>query len=107
LRQPEQAHSDLIGSLADLPESHTKARAVLTLSLADAATQSGDLVQAVGLSQQALVSTLHQPILPILQQSRRIRRLIHQRDPATASGLDDVLHQFGHALTAIAGKATS
>ena len=107
LRRPEQAHSDLTGSLADLPESHTKARAVLILSLADAATQSGDFVQAVGLSRQALASTLHQPILPILQQSRRIRRLIHQRDPAAASGLDDVLHQFGHALIAVAGKATS
>jgi len=107
LRQPERAHSDLTGSLADLPESHTKARAVVTLFLADAAAQSGDLVQAVGLTQRALASTMHQPILPIIQQSRRTRRLIHQRDPAAATGLDDILHQFSRALTAIAGKATS
>jgi hypothetical protein len=107
LRQPERAQPELTGSLAALPESHTKARAVLRLFLADAAVQSGDVAQATDLTHQALTSTIHQPIVPILQQARRIRRLVQQRDPGAGDSLDDLLQEFGLALTAVAGKAKS
>lgn len=107
LRQPERAQPDLAGCLAALPESHTKARAVLTLSLADTAVQSGDLTHATDLTHQALASTVHQPIVPILQQARRIRRHVQQRDPAAGSNLDEAIQQFSLALTAVADKAKS
>lgn len=107
LHQPERAHPDLTGSLDALPESHTKARAVLTLFLADAAVQADDIPQAADLTRQALSSTIQQPIAPILQQARRIRRLVHHRDPAAANGLNDVVNKFSLALTAVASKAGS
>lgn len=107
LREPGRAHSELSGSLAALPESHTKARAILTLFLADAAVQSGDATRAMNLTQQAIASTMHQPIVPILQQSRRIRRLVQQRNPAAADELNDPIHQFGQALTALTSKTRS
>jgi len=107
LREPERAHSELSGSLAALPESHTKAQAVLTLFLADAAVQTGDARRAVHLTKRALDSTMHQPIQPILQQGRRIRRLVEQRQPATAGMLDDPIHQFSEALTAVTTMARS
>lgn len=106
-RQPEQARPDLTGCLAALPESHTKARAVLTLCLADTAVQSGDLAHATDLTHQALASTIHQPIVPILQQARRIRRHVQQGDPAAGNTLDDAIRQFSLALTAVADKAKS
>jgi hypothetical protein len=107
LRQPQQARTELAGSLAALPQSHTKARAVLSLFLADAAVQSGDVSQASALTQHALASTINQPIVPILQQGRRIRRLVQQRDPAAGEGLNDVVQQFGNALAAVASRAKS
>ncbi|WP_203935052.1 hypothetical protein [Virgisporangium ochraceum] len=105
LRQPDQAITELTGSRDALPESHTKARAVLTLFLADAAVESGDPSQAISLTEHALASTIHQPIVPILQQSRRIRRLVHQRDPAAGGKLDDPILAFSDALTTLASKA--
>lgn len=107
LRQPERAQPELTGSLAALPESHTKARAVLRLFLAGAAVQSGDVAHATDLTHQALISTIHQPIVPILQQARRIRRLVQQRDPGAGDSLNDLLQEFGLALTAVASKAKS
>lgn len=107
LRQPQYAEPDLAGSLAALPESHSKARAVLRLFLADAAIQSGDVAQATALTHAALTTTLDQPIVPILQQARRVRRLVQQQDPSASGSLADDIHQFSHALTAVASKATS
>jgi DNA-binding XRE family transcriptional regulator len=105
LRQPNQAEPALKGSLAALPDSHTKARAVLTLALADAAMQSDNLDQAIDLTRQALAATRHQPIMPILQQARRIQRLIQHRNPAAAVELHDEVHDFAHALTDVASRA--
>lgn len=105
LRQPKQARLELTGSLAALPESHTKARAVLSLFLADAAVQSGDDTQATDLAHHALASTIQQPIVPILQQARRIRRLVQQRDPDASDSLNDRIQEFSLALAAVAGKA--
>ncbi|WP_203789606.1 hypothetical protein [Paractinoplanes rishiriensis] len=107
LRQPGQAYTDLTGSLNALPKTHTKARAVLSLFLADAAAQSGDTAQARDLTLRALASTIEQPILPIFQQSRRVHRLVQQQDPASAATLIDAVQNFGTALTAVASKATS
>ncbi len=105
LRQPDKAVPPLRGSLGALPESHTKARAVLTLALADAAIQSDNVDQAVGLTRHALSTTRHQPIMPILQQARRIRRLIQQRNPAAGGDLEGELDDFARALTLVATRA--
>jgi tetratricopeptide (TPR) repeat protein len=107
LQQPQDATSELRGSLNCLPVSHTKARAVLTLALADAAMQSDDIDQAVHLTRQALASTSHQPIMPVLQQARRIRRLVQQRHPSAGRSLDDVVQQFTDAMTVLADRAGS
>jgi hypothetical protein len=107
LQQPQQARAELTGSLNALPKAHTKARAVLSLFIADAVVQSGAITQARDLALHALASTVHQPILPILQQGRRIRRLVHQKDPAAAATLDDAVREFSTALTAAASKARS
>ena len=40
LRQPEKAKPDLTGSLRDLPESRTKARAVLSRALTTIASKA-------------------------------------------------------------------
>ncbi|MEU4420307.1 hypothetical protein AB0F81_06745 [Actinoplanes sp. NPDC024001] len=104
LRHPERARPDLTGCLGALPESHTKARAVLMLFLADAAAQADAVPEATDLTHRALASTIHQPIMPILQQARRVRRLIHQRDAVAANGLDDAVQQFSVALTAVASR---
>ena len=105
LGQPDQAEPALCGSLAALPDSHTKARAVLTLALADAAVQSDNVDHAVGLTRQALTATRHQPIMPILQQARRIRRLVQQRNPGAARDLQGEVHGFARALIAVATRA--
>lgn len=104
LRQPEKAQPELTGSLADLPTSHTKARAVLSLFLADAAVQRDDIDQAVDLTRHALTSTVEQPIMPILQQGRRIHRLVTQRHPPAGDELNAVLHDFSQALTTVVGR---
>jgi hypothetical protein len=107
LHQPDRAQPELTGSLEALPPSHTKARAVLRLFLADAAVQSGDVNQATQLTQQALTSTIEQPIVPILQQARRVRRLVHHRDPGAGQRLDEHIHQFSGALFAVVGRSTA
>jgi hypothetical protein len=107
LNQPEEAERDLHGSLTALPESHTKARAVLTLFLADAAVHSDDIHRAVDFTREALSSTRNQPIMPILQQARRVRRLVHQRDPVAGESLDDAVEDFGRALAAVASRTGS
>jgi hypothetical protein len=107
LHQPARAKPELTASLVALPESHTKARAVLQLFLADAAAQTGDVGSATNLARQALTSTIDQPIVPILQQARRIHRLVQQRDPAKSEVLNDQIREFGPALTAVASKAKS
>jgi hypothetical protein len=104
LRQPDRAVGELHGSLAALPGSHTKAQAVLRLALADAAVQSDDVGQAIDLARRALTATRHQPIMPILQQARRIRRLVQQHSPREARTLDDELSGFARALTAVATR---
>ena len=104
LAQPDRAAAALHGSLTALPESHTKAKAVLTLGMADAALQSDDLDRSIDLTRRALVATRHQPIMPILQQARRMRRLAGHRDPAAAAVLDDELTLFADALTAVATR---
>jgi DNA-binding XRE family transcriptional regulator len=104
LRQPDQADPALRGSLTALPDSHTKARAVVTLALADAAVQRDSVEQAVGLTREALTATQHQPIMPILQQARRIRRLVQQRNPTAARDLDAEVHGFARALAAVATR---
>jgi transcriptional regulator with XRE-family HTH domain len=105
LRRPNQATQALHGSLTALPRTHTKARAVLTLALADAAVQSDDVNTAVGLAHQALASTRHQPILPIMLDARRIRGMIHERAPRAAADLDGHLDDFADALADVASKA--
>ncbi|MFI7543818.1 hypothetical protein [Actinoplanes sp. NPDC049599] len=105
LQQPEKAEPELTGSLADLPESHTKARAVLSLFLADAAVQQDNIDEAVELTRQALTSTVEQPIMPILQQGRRIQRLVTQRRPAECGHLDAALLDFSQAMTTVASRA--
>ncbi|WP_203790427.1 hypothetical protein [Paractinoplanes rishiriensis] len=105
LRQQEHARTELTGSLNALPESHSKARAMLTLLLADAAVQSDDLAEAEALTLYALTSTIQQPIVPILQQGRRIQRLVHQRDPASTAALNEAVQRFSAALTTVATKA--
>jgi hypothetical protein len=105
LRQPDQAATALHGSLAALPSSHTKAQAVLTLALADAAVQGDNVDEAIDLANRALAATRHQPIMPILQQARRVRRLVQQRSPADAGDLDDELNAFARALAAVATRA--
>lgn len=105
LREPDKATPVLRGSLAALPSSHTKARAVVTLALADGAAQSGQVDQAIDLTRKALAATRHQPIMPILQQARRVRRLVHQRSPADAGRLDDELNGFMLALADVAAIA--
>ncbi len=106
LQQPERAEAELTGSLTDLPESHAKARAVLSLFLADAAVQQDDVGRAADLTLHALTSTIGQPIMPVLQQGRRIHRILTQRDPMVGHHLDDAMHDFSRALTTIASKAT-
>jgi hypothetical protein len=105
LRQPEQAAEALRGSIAALPGSHTKARAMLTLALANGAVQKGEVDQAVDLVKDALTAARHQPIMPILQQARRIRRLVQQRSPANAGKLDEGLAAFARALASVATRA--
>jgi hypothetical protein len=105
LHEPAKATVELRGSLAALPTTHTKARAVLTLNLADAAVQEGGLDEAVDLARHALTATRHQPIMPILHQARRIRRLVSQRRPSATTGLDRDLAQFAHALTDTAARS--
>ncbi|MGI5239331.1 hypothetical protein [Dactylosporangium sp. CA-139066] len=78
---------------------------MLNLFLADTAAQSGDAPQAVDLARHALLSTMHQPILPILQQSRRVRRLVQRKAPAEAELLSETVEEFSHALAATAAKA--
>jgi hypothetical protein len=70
LHQPDEAAHQLRGSLAALPTTHAKARAVLTLAIADA--QADQLDETVDLTRQALASATHQPIMPILRQARRV-----------------------------------
>lgn len=106
LRQPARAADLLRGSLHALPTEHTKAHAVLTLNLADAAAQTGEIDEAVSLTRGALTSARHQPILPILHQARRIRTILGADHGSLTTDLDDDLHQFAAALTAIAGTAT-
>ncbi|MCA2216296.1 hypothetical protein [Jidongwangia harbinensis] len=107
LHQPERAYPELAEALAALPGSHTKARAVLRLYMADAAVHIGDIDQATGLTQLALTSTIHQPIVPILQQARRIRRLVQQVDARASNTLNELVHEFGCALSGVASRAKS
>lgn len=104
LRQPDQAAAALRGSLDALPSSHAKAQAVLTLALADAALQGDNVDQAIDLAKGALAATRHQPIMPILQQARRVRRLVQQRSPTDTGDLDHELNAFAKALAAIATR---
>jgi hypothetical protein len=80
---------------------------MLSLFLADAAAQSGDVTQATSLAHHALASTIQQPIVPVLQQARRIRRLVQQRDPGASDSLNDRIQEFSLALAAVADKAKS
>ncbi|WP_430789129.1 hypothetical protein [Actinoplanes sp. G11-F43] len=107
LRQPEMAEAELSGSLEALPQAHTKARAVLTLSIADAAVQSDETGRAVKLACSALTSTTHQPILPILQQARRIQRSVARRDPRAGRSLESPIDEFATALATVAAGAAS
>ncbi|MBG0569183.1 hypothetical protein [Actinoplanes aureus] len=107
LQQPEMAEAELSGSLQALPQTHSKARAVLTLSIADAAVQSDQTGRAVELAHSALTSATHQPILPILQQARRIQRSVAKRDPRASRNLDDPIAEFAAALATVAAGATS
>jgi hypothetical protein len=107
LRQPERAEAELSGSLDALPHAHSKARAVLTLSIADAAVQSDETGRAVELACSALTSTTHQPILPILQQARRIQRSVVRRDPGAGRSLEIPINEFAGALATVAAGATS
>jgi hypothetical protein len=100
LAQPDSAAASLRGSRDSLPPSHVKARAVLTLAIADAAVQSRDLDLAVSLTRDALVMSNSQAIMPILQQARRVRRQVSQRNPDAARDLDGDLTQFADALVA-------
>jgi hypothetical protein len=84
-----------------------KARAVLGLFLAEGAVQSGDVIQAADLAHQALASTINQPIVPILQQARRVGRLVREQDPAAGDELDGAVRAMGRALTVVAGRAQS
>ncbi|MEU4244245.1 hypothetical protein [Actinoplanes sp. NPDC026619] len=101
LGDTDKAEVELHGSLATLPETHIKARGVLTLFIADAAVQSGDICRAVDLTSAALSATEDQPIMPVLQQSRRVRRLVRQRDDAAAEQLDPYIEEFSRRLTAL------
>ncbi|WP_203729246.1 hypothetical protein [Paractinoplanes durhamensis] len=107
LRRPAEACLELNSSLDALPRSHNKARSVLTLALSDAAVQSDDVDQAVDLARAALTASTHQPIMPILQQGRRIRRLVQQRRPEAAQSLDEPLRDFALALTSAGTSAGS
>ena len=101
----KRPHRRLRASLAALPQLHTKAQAVLTLALAEAALQADNLKLAVELTRHALATTRHQPIMPIPHQARRVRRLIQQYNPAAGSDLADELNGFAHVLTAVAASA--
>lgn len=105
LKQPDKAATPLHGSLAALPQSHIKARAVLTLCLAEVAAQSNDLDQAVALASDALTIATHQPIMPILQQARRVRRRIPPHSSALLRQLDDNITMFAESLAAVAATA--
>ena len=107
LGQPVKAADALQRSLAALPPAHTKARAVLTLAVADANVQAGDTDHAIELARTALSATLQQPIMPILQQARRIRRRIGHHAPPSVADLDHDLEVFAAALAAAAGRAES
>ena len=107
LHRPVEARLELTSSLSALPESHIKARSVLMLGLADAAVQSDDVDQAVDLTRTALTNAARQSIMPILQQGRRIRRLVHQRQPEAAEVLDEPLREFALALTSASGSSGS
>jgi tetratricopeptide (TPR) repeat protein/DNA-binding Xre family transcriptional regulator len=102
LHQPAHAADMLLGSLEALPTEHTKARAVLTLNLADAAAQTGQIDEAISLTRSALTSAGHQPILPILHQARRIRAYLGADHAIASAELDADLHHFAAALTAVA-----
>jgi hypothetical protein len=107
LRQPKLANISLGGSLTSLPESHVKARAVLTLCVADAAVQSDNLDEAVQLASEAVTSTMHQPIMPVLQQARRIRRQSAQRGMRNTVELDSWLAAFAVALASESAQVVS
>lgn len=66
--------------------------------------QSDNIEQAAGLTRDALVVTRRQPIMPVLHEGRRIRRLIQQRNPAACGDLAEELNGFAHALTVVAAR---
>jgi tetratricopeptide (TPR) repeat protein len=107
LGRPSEARPELNSSMAALPQSHHKARSVLTLALADAALQSTDIDHAVDLTRAALVSSTHQPIMPIMQQGRRLQRLLRQQSPEAAQTLDEPLRDFAVALASAGANSES
>jgi hypothetical protein len=86
---------------------HSKARAVLTLYIAEAAIQSGEVDQAVHLVRSALAESRHQPILPILHEARRIHRTVELNHGSAAAALSEDVAQFAAALTTVAAGTAS
>lgn len=106
LRQPGPASDFLRQSLDALPAAHTKARAVLTLNLAHAAALRDLPEEASEGIRQALVLAAGQPIMPILDRAREVRRLLKPSNEPTLRYLDEHLDAFATRLSRTATRLT-
>jgi hypothetical protein len=107
LQQSAKATALLQESMDALPAAHIKAQAVLGLLLAEAAAQRREFGVAVDLSRQALNSTEHHPILPILHQARRVQTMVLNLEPEKGVCLGEDIHRFAAAMAAANGGAPS
>jgi transcriptional regulator with XRE-family HTH domain len=98
LHQPGQAVEFLRRSLHALPAAHTKAQAILLLGLATAAAQRRRVEEACGLACRTLAAASGQPIMPVLQRARDLRRQLAPTRAATLEPLDQSLDDFAVRL---------
>jgi tetratricopeptide (TPR) repeat protein len=90
LSRPVDAAEALRLALDILPVTRPKARAVLTLGLAEAAVNGGGLDEAADLLRRALATTQQQPIMPIVAMARTVAAALDERGFRSASIVDEL-----------------
>jgi hypothetical protein len=98
LRQSDAATEFLRQSLNTLPVAHTKAHAILLLGMATAAAQRRRVDEASELACQALTVASSQPIMPILQRARDLRKELASTSAGSLAFMDEQLEDFAGRL---------
>ncbi len=98
LHQPDAATEFLQESLNTLPTAHAKAHAILLLGMATAAAQRRRVDEASELACQALTVASSQPIMPILQRARDLRKELASTRAGSLASMDERLEDFACRL---------